>query len=337
MNPNDLISLLGRHNTDPLVEAALRHYAVRNRPEVEIDDEDANGPVVETQSWVKNSRAGIEFGFQDEAAWLGLDETQLGKRPMVLIQIYLYGRHEGVRPYQGQLPFGLELSDDKATVRQKLVQFESTRHSYICDTWDTPEFRLTVGYADDETCIEAVICILREPPLPALGYALQPVPTLQTIVGLFGRALNDPAVQSAFDPLGLQAQIDQIKDTGEAYFQHPFGVSLEFALPEDKTKLRADDILLSGVTFFDDREQGARRWPGELPHEIRFGDSMETVVQKLGRPPDTEHYDLISGRALWVEPTLTVNVFYDTTENRTLRVTALAPMIIRTHRARRSA
>lgn len=337
MNPNDLLSLLGRYNTDPLVEAALAHYAVRNRPEVEIDDEDADGPVVETQAWVKNSRAGIEFGFQDEAAWIGLDETQFGKRPMVLIQVYLYGRHEGVRPYQEQLPFGLLLSDDKATVRKKLVQFESTRHSYICDTWDTPEFRLTVGYADDETCIEAVICILREPPLPALGYALQPAPALGTIVGLFGRALDDPAVQSAFDPLGLRARIDEIKDTGEAYFQHPFGFALEFSLPDGTPNPGAHDILLSGVTFYDDREQGARRWLGDLPYGIRFGDSMETVVQKLGRPPDSEHYDLISGRALWIEPALTVNVFYDTTENRTLRVTALAPVILRPHRARRSA
>ncbi len=289
MNPGDLLSLLGRHHTDPLVEAALRHFAVRHRPEVGIDYEDVDGPVVETQSWVKNSRAGIEFGFQDEAAWLGLDETQYGKRPMVLIQIYFYGRHEGVRPYQGQLPFGLQLSEDRVTARQRLAKFESTRHSWICDTWDTPDFRMTVGYADDDSCIEAVICILREPPLPALGYALQPVPALQTIVGLFGRALDDPAVQSAFNPLGLQAQIEQIKDTGEAYFQHPFGFALEFSLPDGKPNPGAHDILLSGVTFYDDREQGARRWPGDLPYGIRFGTPWNPSSRSLGdlRTPNT--------------------------------------------------
>jgi hypothetical protein len=333
MSPDDLIALLGRHHTDPLVEAALRHYVVRNRPEVEIDHDDPDGPVVQTQSWVKNSRVGIEFGFQDEAAWLGLDKTELGKRAMVLIQIYLYGRHEGVRPYKGQLPFGLQLSDDKATVRRKLARFESTRHSWICDTWDTPDFRITVGYADDGTCIEAVICILREPPLPALGYGLQPVPALQTLVGLFGRALDDTAVHHVFDPFGLQAQIDQIRNAGEADFQYPFGFALEFLLPDSTATAGADDdILLSGVTFYDDRELGARRWPGDLPYGIRFGDSMETVVQKLGRTPDSESYDLISGRALWAEPALTVSIFYDTTENRTLRVRALAPMIIRVRR-----
>ena len=182
MKPTDLLALLGRYNTDPLVEAALRYYAVRNRPEVEIDDEDADGPVVETQSWVKNSRAGIEFGFDDEAAWIGLDETEFGKRPMVLTQIYLYGRHDGVRPYQEPLPFGLQISDDRLTVRKKLTRFEPTRHSHVTDAWDTPEFRMTVSYADGEVCVGVVVCMLREPALPPLGYALQPVPTIATAV-----------------------------------------------------------------------------------------------------------------------------------------------------------
>lgn len=102
MRPEDLLSLLGARNSDPGVESALVHYGVRNRPEVEIDEDDADGPVVETQSWVKNSRSGIEFGFDDEAAWRGLDETQFGRGPMVLRQIYLYGSHEGVRPYSNR-------------------------------------------------------------------------------------------------------------------------------------------------------------------------------------------------------------------------------------------
>ena len=328
MSPKDLLALLGRYNTDPLVEAALTHYAVRNRPEVESDEKGADGPVVKTQCWVKNSRAGIEFGFDDEAAWIGLDEAEFGKRPMLLTQIYLYGKHNRVRPYREPLPFGLQPSDDRATVRRKLDRFESTRRSYIRDTWDTPELRLTVSYADGESCIGFVICALREPPLPPLGYALAPVPSVEAIVGLLGGALDDPAMHLAFDHLGLRGRIDEIKESGEADFRRPYGVSLDFAVPDGTNNPSAKEILLLSVTFFQEREQGARTWRGELPYAIRFGDSPETVVQKLGRPPDIQNDDEevdFSGEAAWHEPELTVNVFYDTIENRVLRVSVVAP------------
>ncbi len=94
MRPQDLLSLLGARSPDPAVESALVYYGVRNRPAVKIDEDDSDGPVVETQSWVKNSRAGIEFGFDDQAAWLGLDETEHGRHPIVLTQCYFYGRHQ---------------------------------------------------------------------------------------------------------------------------------------------------------------------------------------------------------------------------------------------------
>jgi hypothetical protein len=328
MNPKDLLALLGRVDTDPLVEAALTDYAVRNRPMLRAGEDDADRPVVETQSWVKNSRAGIEFGFDDEAAWTGLGEADFGQRPMLLTQIYLYGQHERVRPYREPLPFGLRLGDNRATVRKKLDRFESTRHSYIRDTWDTPELRITVSYADGESCIGFVICMLREPPLPPLGYALAPVPSVEAIVDLLGGALDDQHMHSAFDPLGLRGRIDEIKESGEADFRRPYGFSLDFAVPDGTSNPSAKEILLLSVTFFQERDQGPRGWPGELPFAIRFGDSPETVVQKLGRLPDIQSDDEevdFSGEATWHEPRFTVNVFYDTMENRVLRVSAIAP------------
>lgn len=325
MDANDLLALLGRYNTDPLVEAALRHYAIRNRPEVEIDEDDADGPVVGTQAWVKNSRAGVEFGFHDEAAWIGLDETEFGKRPMLLTEIYLYGRHDRVRPYQEPLPFGLQLSDDRATVRKKLDRFESTRHSYVRDTWDTPDFRVTVGYADGDRCIDFLACMLREPPLPALGYALAPVPSVESLVGLLDRPFGDPAIQQAFGPLGLQGRHEQIKETGEANFRNPYGFTLYFADPSAQTPALVEEFVLSVMTFFQEREQGARAWPGTLPYAIAFDDSPEMVAQKIGRPPDNQQDDVFSGFAAWHEPTFTVRIFYSTMENRILRVSAIAP------------
>jgi hypothetical protein len=324
MHPQDLLALLGRYNTDPLVQAALSHYAVRNRPEVKVDKDCADGPVVETQSWVKNSHVGIEFGFDDEAAWVGLDEIEFGKRPMLLTQIYLYGRHDGVRPYQEPLPFGLQLTDDRATVRRKLEAMEPTRHSYVHDTWDTPDFRITVAYADGGRCIGFIICMLREPPLPALGYSLKSVPAIESVTALLGYPITDPAIQRVFDPLGLQDQVEQIKDTGEADFRDTYGFTLAFSAPIGMTGGHLRAQVLSSVTFYQERELGSRAWPGKLPYELHFDDSLETAIQKLGRPPDTQNYEPFSHSAAWCESNLILHVFYSIMENRILRVSVFA-------------
>lgn len=326
MRAEDLVKLLGHHHTDPMVEAALVHHGIRNRPEVLVDEDDADGPVVETQSWVKNSRLGIEFGFDDEAAWLGLDETEFGKRPMVLTQIYFFGHREGVHTYGGPLPFGLTMGDDRGTVRAKMISLEATRHSYMRDTWDAQGCRITVGYTPEQTGIEFVLCMLREPPLPPLTYALAPVPGAREMVALLAKPLDSPELIQALGPLGLQGRHDEIKDTGEADLRLPYGLTLGFSPPLNKPQGRGKvPPVLSHVTFYQARELDARPWPGDLPHDVRFSDSPEMVVQKMGRPPDKQEDDPYSGYALWHGPTHDFHVFYSTMENRLMRVSLFAP------------
>lgn len=325
MRTEDLVALLGRHHTDSLVEAALVQYGVRNLPAVEIDEDDSDGPVVETQSWVKNSRAGIEFGFDDEAAWLGLDETEYGRRPMVLTQLYFYGQHQGVRPYQGELPLGLRLSDDRGTVRRKMSPYEATRHSHLRDTWDTPAYRITVGYAEGERCIDVLLYSLREPPLSPLPYGLAPVPSVKSLVALFGSPLDDPALKQALEPLGLKNRIDDIRDSGEADFSNPYGLIINFSAPQDRTARNANDTLLSSITFLRERELGGRCWPGALPCGLNFEDSPEMAVGKLGRPPDLQDDEDFSGTATWNEAEFTLYIFYSSIENRIFRVGLIAP------------
>jgi hypothetical protein len=325
MKSQDLLLLLGVRNTDPAMESALAYFGVRNRPSVKIDEQDSDGPVVETQAWVKHSRAGIEFGFDDEAAWLGLDETEYGRRPMVLTQIYFYGQHQGVRPYQGELPLGLRLSDDRATVRQKMSPYEATRHSHLRDTWDTPAYRITVGYAEGEQCIDVVLCMLVEPHLPPLPYALAPVPSVESLIALFGSPLDDPALNQALGSLGLTNRVDGIRDSGEADFSNPYGLIVNFSAPQDRKARNANDTLLSSITFLRERELGGRGWPGVLPCGLNFDDSPEMATGKLGRPPDSQDDEDFSGTATWSEPEFTLFILYSSIENRIFRVGLIAP------------
>ncbi|MBL0726378.1 hypothetical protein [Piscinibacter sp. HJYY11] len=325
MRAQDLVALLGRPQTDPDVESALVQHAVRNRPAVKIDPDDADGPVVGTQSWVKNSRAGIEFGFDDEAAWRGLDETEYNRSPMLLTQLYLYGEHQGVRPYAGELPLGLQLSDDRATVRQKMLPYDASRHSYRRDTWDTPGYRICVGYTAGDASIEVVLCMLREPPLPPLPYALAPVPSADRLAAFFGSSLDDPALRQALDPLGLKNRIADIHDSGEADFSNPYGLVLNFAVPEDRKPRKTANTLLASASFLRERELGARAWTGSLPCDLDFEDSPETAVAKLGRAPDSRYDEDFMGHFSWKQADFTLYVTYSSIENRLFRVNIRAP------------
>jgi hypothetical protein len=320
------VDLLGRPATDPDVESLLFHYGIGDKPTVKVDVEDPDGPVVGPQSWVKNAAEGIEFGFDDEAAWRGLSELRLGGYPMILTQVYFYGDRPGVRPYLGPLPFGLQLTDDRREVREKLSPFESTRHSYVRDTWDTADYRLTVAYAAEGGAIEFVLCALREPPLPSLSYDLSSVPVVEALIDSLGRPLDDPVLTDTFGGLGFADQRDQALESAEVDFLNPYGISLGFSTPLDRTGRRFRQLILSRILLCSERELDARGWKGDLPFDLSFNNSMETAVRKMGRPPDQADDDEpFSAYALWHESNATVHVFYNTMENRIARVMLIAP------------
>jgi hypothetical protein len=320
--PSDLLALLGLPSTDPRVEAVLRGYAVRNRPHVEIDPDDPDGPVVATEDWVKNSRAGIEFGFQDQAAWRGEDVVAFGRGPMVLTQIYFYGLHPNVRPYAGALPYGLRLEDDRATARARLAAFESTRHSHLRDTWDTPRCRVTTSHDAGSGSLQFVFCTLPEPPLAPLAYALAPPPSIAELVGVLDRPLSDAQVWRVLGRFGLVAKAGAIDETGQADFSDPHGIVVDFVRSDADA---GGEPVVATLMLLREREFDGRGWTGPLPHAIAFDDSPQRVVEKVGRPPDRAADDATSGFAEWHEATHTLHVVHDGMSNRTMRVSLVAP------------
>lgn len=190
MDADALMRLLGLHSTDPRVEDALRAYGVMRRPELRIDPVDADGPVVQSQDWVGNLSVGIEFGFQEEGAYMGLDQADRGVGPMVLTEIYLYAERTGVKPYPHPLPFGASLGDSRDATRARLDPLLPGRRSYVRDTWDTPAFRMTASYADDGARIDFLVCILRLDDPEPFESASAPLPAIATLAGLLGKRMT---------------------------------------------------------------------------------------------------------------------------------------------------
>ncbi len=73
MLANDISAILGLAETDPRLEDQFRNFGVADYPK--IHDSQATVDVTTTgiQDWIGNNSVGIEFGFGDEAAFIGLD------------------------------------------------------------------------------------------------------------------------------------------------------------------------------------------------------------------------------------------------------------------------
>jgi hypothetical protein len=62
-----------------------------------------------------------------------------------------------------------------------------------------------------------------------------------------------------------------------------------------------------------------------MPLGLSFDDSPETMLKKVGRPPDHRLDDRFSGSAIWHFPKYSVGIYYDSMENRLARVLLMAP------------
>lgn len=331
MDAPDITDLLGSASTSSQIADQLRLSGIADLPHVKIDHGDPDGPVVEAQDWLLSARSGIEFGFEDEASWLGLDSFHLGRGPMLLTQIYFYGGdREGIAPFSGRLPCGLQTTDDRGTVRSRLAKFEKVRRSHVRDTWELPEFRMTVSYSDDGARIDFVLCTMRPERLPPLepSDADLPTPSIESIIQVLGLHWFDPAFRKVFVPLGFDKQLDRVLHGKTAELRHSAGLELAFhRMPlslAEPSQIMGSPVL-SHVVLYRDRELEARGWQGTLPMGIGFEDGPEEALQKVGRPPD-EHSDTeFSGFMLWHLADYSLHVYYGTMDNLVLRVRIIAP------------
>lgn len=330
MQIEKIIELLGFPSTDSKIESVLRYFGIRNRPEVQYNLSDTNREIINYQDWVINSSLGIEFGFEEASSWLGYeDETDVGVIEMILTQIYFYGEHPGVKPYHGDLPHNLDISDSRSTVGAKLAWMEKNKRSFIRDTWELENYRITVNYVEDYSKIGFILCLLRKPPLPPYEPLILSFPPIDEIVGLLGKDLND----TVFNKIILPGRIlKNLEDDGAggriANFCDTHGFEFTFSkkLPSNKFIAKhRNNYFLTELVFFRDREQGARGWEGPLPFGISFDDSPDSLIEKVNQQPDELDYDEFKGNMIWHLDIYTLHIFFSTIENLILQVRILAP------------
>jgi len=315
-----MLSLLGLSESDPHVDALFKNLNTLNRPQLSEDPAEEGG----FSDWVLVRRKGVELGFSDSAWFNAEPRTRWGTGDLILTQVYYYSAFDDVKTFEGELPFGLLWTDGRAIARQKLNGFEATRHSFLTDTWDTDTFRITVKYKDDFKGLDRIFC--RIDPKPLMPEVPVEPPALEAIQRVFGIQPTEPVFRSLWGEAfqtnrKFPTMLDMTNTLGvELYFQKAKELRLPF--PEDKLPA---GLVFAAIRFLAERQDDGCGWKGELPFDLAFEDSPETLFQKITRRPDAQEDDELVGFALWHFPTHSLHVLYSQVDNRLLRITLMAP------------
>jgi hypothetical protein len=313
---DELVGLLGAASDDPRVVDALREFAIRWPPRLE-EHEPPDEP--DWYVWRPGSAKGFEFGFLDEAYLRARDPSKRGASRLVLNSVCFYGQHDGVRPYAGELPFGLSLSDSRAAVRAKLTGVEVEPRVHVRDVWDTAKHRIVVQHDVGTGALDNILVGLRLDPWPPLVEDPPPkIPTIDEVVAMFGQPWHSPEMRRLFFPLGLDACGPDVATRRYADLRVKRGVELYFFLDparDDDNPIKDKGALFSSAKFYRARHEDARAWAGDLPSGLEFDIACPEIVRRVGRPPDVTRDGPLSGSVLWHLPSFTLHVFYDNVDN----------------------
>jgi len=315
-----LLSELGAHRPAGAFADLCGGLGAPSAPALDEDDPDQH------HDWILIRRRGLELGFADAAYFTGKPRDFWRSEGLILNQLTFYSdTREGVRPYTGELPHGLLMTDSRTSVRAKLSAFEPSRRSYLTDRWDTERYRLIVAYRPDGQGLDSVHLKLNAAPLDD-RQRRQPQVAADAWLQLFGLPAASPALRAALAPLDISVRIEEHEDDREVDFLEECGLSLYFEKASKlKTAAKSTGLAFGAVKFYRARDLEARQYTGGLPFGLHFDNSPETLVARVGAEPARRTDGKLTGRALWHFEHCSLQVLYSTIENHLFRVMLMAP------------
>lgn len=317
-----IATLLGRRASDPTVLDLLDGLRIPRRPGIVVDEHDET-LISDPWDWLGNRHLGIELCFEDEGTFLGLHPDDQGTGEMLLTQVWFYGDYPEMTPFAGRLPLDLDLADDRTRVVRKLSAWDSSRRSWIRDTWDLPRHRLTVGYGGEGRHIGFVRLSLYRARQRADREGAGLARAIQDLPEFIGVPFSDPVMQERLQGIRFERDLQSEQGMLVADYTDRVGAELQFRHLGGRR-----EPVFAQATFLSDAEVDTIRWPGALPFGLTFDDSPERMLLRLPEAPARleEFYDgSFVAQALWHFSRFTLLVEFSTMENEILRVQVMAP------------
>lgn len=304
INPFDLF---GKSADYPKVKALFLELNTVRRPSLPDDPEERV-----YHDWVLVRRKGIELGFSDSEYHRAAPRDRWGHGELLLTQAYFYSGFDDVKPFKGELPYGLTFADPPERAREKLSQFTSSFHSWISDTWDLPAFRLSIAYTEDRRSIDRIAC--RQMAASIRQESAIQWPRLSAIISTFGHTVDDPVLIDLWGPHLNPHALKQAAEDDEIDFTQSFGATI--AVVGNRVR---------SMTLHRNRDMESVGWNGELPFGLDFENSPSSLFEKVPGSPVQQSDSILTGHGVWHFPDFTLHVLYSNIDNRILRVKLIAP------------
>lgn len=304
MNATEIIALFGKASNSPELNALFSELNTLNRPSLPDDDKFVY------HDWVLVRRKGVELGFSDSEYDKASPRIRWGHGKLLLTQVYFYSGFEDIKPFIGELPCSLTFADNRQRVREKLIAYESTRHSYLTDTWDISEggYRLNVTYNDEGKSINRMACFVLEASIQQTHTIT--FPPLVSITNAFGTNIHSPEFRALWQDLLSDTKMQEAIEEGIIDFTESYGVTLGLTRKN----------VLNSITLHSNRDEESVEWTGEMPLNLTFDDSPEVLFRKITQKPIKQFDDVLTGYAIWHLPKYTLHILYSNFYNRLLRI-----------------
>jgi hypothetical protein len=110
-------------------------------------------------------------------------------------------------------------------------------------------------------------------------------------ISALGRYWGEPEVRDLLASLQIPDKLLPLNDYAMYLHNHRIGIELTFQ-EASWLKVRLRDyppgaLILRNIRMYGEKFRSFAPYPGELPFGLRFGESRQSVIEKLG-PPDSE-------------------------------------------------
>lgn len=302
-----------------------------------IDDEDLATSRTQGRLSLFDSDHGLYLFFTDDRSYVerfGFAKTQ-GK--LILARVTLFGDfHPDFACYSGPMPGGLSMTarfDAWEGQFGEPIDVQRINDVVRKARWKVDERFVDVSFQPaGQVRMVSFTPMLSELAIEARGEAARrhrALPAPDQLARLFGTPLAELAEMPALKTLELDQRTGEASSYGEIDFSREDGFEM-YVRPGDKLDpvlLKGPDpsaIRLSSVRYRCDLDFKSQPWLGALPMGLEFDDCVETVVAKVGRPPDEQHFRVMDGSQSWYFTTLELHVLHSLAEDHVQRVTLRA-------------
>ncbi|QPF71793.1 hypothetical protein G8A07_01830 [Roseateles sp. DAIF2] len=329
MSPLDL---LGRGWSDLAVQRTIAAWP--DRPF--IDEESIDKAVVDGRLSLFELEQGIYLFFTDAPSYMARFGVARSEGPIVISRVVLFGKyHADVDAYEGSVLGDLTTGAGFDVWADTLGRAEWTHEvaGVIRKArWLVDGRLVDVSFNSSGECRLVSLMLPYAPEAEAMRAEARQrqlaLPGPDRILAALGTPASSEPVKAAFASVDYAQRLPEASSYGEIDFSTTDGFELYVAPAEALIHERANEALpgtlcLSGARYRCDLDFKSLQWQGPLLFGITFDDGPDTVVAKVGRPPDRQHMDEMQGHHRWHFGAYDLHVLYSLAEDHVCRLTLL--------------